>query len=622
MILTIKKRYLLLFTIDSLILLSSIFLCFLLLYQYENVFNNEILLISMITLFIGYHSFAWHYGLYRKMWIYASIEELKSVVKAVSFTMFVTMVMQLAYAATLYTRTLLLTWMLLILLLGASRMSLRVYNEWSIHRKTMDKNRTLVVGAGQAGRMIVRQMQQSPEWGRNPVVFVDDDTKKWGLEVYGLPVVGGLKDIPEVLDTYHIDLIVIAIPSLTRNSMAELTKLCINTGVKTQTIPRIEDLMLGKVTVNDIRDVKIEDILGREEVKLDMDAIKEKLKGKTIMVTGAGGSIGSEICRQIGNFKPASILLLGHGENSIYTIDRELRAKLPKSIKVMPIIADVQDRKRIFNIIEQYKPDVIYHAAAHKHVPLMEANPFEAVKNNILGTKNVAEAADAFGIGNFVMVSTDKAVNPPNIMGATKRFAEMIVQNLATKSDTTFAAVRFGNVLGSRGSVVPLFREQIASGGPVTITDPEMTRYFMTIPEASRLVIQAGLLASGGEVFVLDMGQPVKIVDLARNMIRLSGYEENEIKIQYTGMRPGEKLFEELLDDSEIQSEKVYPKIYIGKATPISEKELAAVLARLPEMTEKEVKEKLLSLANRKPKLDEALTDGLKEKWSTKEEFA
>ena len=623
MILTIKKRYLLLFTIDSLILLSSIFLCYLFLYPYENVFSNEILLISMTTLFIGHHSFAWHYGLYKKMWIYASIDELKSVVKAVTFTLFVTMVMQFAYSGGhLYSRTLMLTWMMLILLLGASRMSLRIYNEWSINRKAVDKSRTLVVGAGQAGRMIVRQMQQCPEWGRNPVMFVDDDTKKWGLEVYGLPVVGGLKDIPEVVGPYQIDQIVIAIPSLARNDMGDLTKLCINTGIKTQTIPRIEDLMLGKVTVNDIRDVKIEDILGREEVKMDMDAIKEKLKGKTVMVTGAGGSIGSEICRQIGNFKPASILLLGHGENSIYTIDRELRARLPKSIKVVPIIADVQDRQRIFTIIEQYKPDVIYHAAAHKHVPLMEANPFEAVKNNILGTKNVAEAADAFEIGNFVLISTDKAVNPPNIMGATKRFAEMIVQNLAKNSETTFAAVRFGNVLGSRGSVVPLFREQIANGGPVTITDPEMTRYFMTIPEASRLVIQAGLLASGGEVFVLDMGQPVKIVDLARNMIRLSGYEEHEIKIQYTGMRPGEKLYEELLDDSEIQSEMVYPKIYIGKATPISDIELTAVLNKLPEMTEEEVKEKLLSLANRKAKPAENVPDGKEKKWNPKEEFA
>lgn len=622
MILTIKKRYLLLFTIDSLILLSSIFLCFLFLYPYESVFSNEILLISTTTLFIGYHSFAWHYSLYKKMWIYASIEELKSVVKAVSFTLFVAMIMQFIYSGHLYTRTLMLTWMLLILLLGASRMSLRIYNDWMTNREKTDKSRTLVVGAGQAGRMIVRQMQQNPEWGRNPVVFVDDDPRKWGLEVYGLPVVGHLKDIPEVVSPYQIDQIVIAIPSMSRKEMSELTKLCINSGVKTQTIPRIEDLMLGKVTVNDIRDVKIEDILGREEVKLEMDAIKEKLKGKTIMVTGAGGSIGSEICRQVSNFKPASILLLGHGENSIYTIDKELRSKIPKNIKLIPIIADVQDRKRIFDIIGHYRPDIIYHAAAHKHVPLMEANPLEAVKNNILGTKNVAEAADAAGVGNFVLVSTDKAVNPPNIMGATKRFAEMVVQNLAKKSETTFAAVRFGNVLGSRGSVVPLFREQIAKGGPVTITDPEMTRYFMTIPEASRLVIQAGMLASGGEVFVLDMGEPVKIVDLARNMIRLSGYEEQEIKIQFTGMRPGEKLFEELLDSSERQSEKVFPKIYIGKATPISDIELTAVLDKLPEMSEQEVKEKLLSLANRKSQSVEENLESNEKQWNPKEEFA
>ncbi|MCM3610515.1 polysaccharide biosynthesis protein [Planococcus sp. MERTA32b] len=619
---TIKKRYLLLFTIDSLILLSSIFLCFLFLYPYESVFSNEILLISTTTLFIGYHSFAWHYSLYKKMWIYASIEELKSVVKAVSFTLFVAMIMQFIYSGHLYTRTLMLTWMLLILLLGASRMSLRIYNDWMTNREKTDKSRTLVVGAGQAGRMIVRQMQQNPEWGRNPVVFVDDDPRKWGLEVYGLPVVGHLKDIPEVVSPYQIDQIVIAIPSMSRKEMSELTKLCINSGVKTQTIPRIEDLMLGKVTVNDIRDVKIEDILGREEVKLEMDAIKEKLKGKTIMVTGAGGSIGSEICRQVSNFKPASILLLGHGENSIYTIDKELRSKIPKNIKLIPIIADVQDRKRIFDIIGHYRPDIIYHAAAHKHVPLMEANPLEAVKNNILGTKNVAEAADAAGVGNFVLVSTDKAVNPPNIMGATKRFAEMVVQNLAKKSETTFAAVRFGNVLGSRGSVVPLFREQIAKGGPVTITDPEMTRYFMTIPEASRLVIQAGMLASGGEVFVLDMGEPVKIVDLARNMIRLSGYEEQEIKIQFTGMRPGEKLFEELLDSSERQSEKVFPKIYIGKATPISDIELTAVLDKLPEMSEQEVKEKLLSLANRKSQSVEENLESNEKQWNPKEEFA
>ncbi|MGI2327525.1 polysaccharide biosynthesis protein [Planococcus sp. YIM B11945] len=614
---TIKKRFISLFIIDSLIILSSIYACYLFLNPYVNVLRNEMLFISALALFIAHHSFAWHYGLYRKAWSYASVDELKSIVKAVCLTMFVASVMQYAYSGNLYVRTLILTWMLLILFIGASRISLRILNERSIKRKHVKASRTMVIGAGQAGRMIVRQMQQNPQWDRNPVLFADDDKTKWGLEIYGVEVVGGIQNIPDYVVNHRIDQIVIAIPSLSKKAMADLTKLCIDTGAKTQTIPRIEDLMTGKITVSDIRDVKIEDLLGREEVKLDMEAIKEKLENKTIMVTGAGGSIGSEICRQISKFQPSRILLLGHGENSIYNIDKELRGKLSPETEIVPIIADVQDRERIHTIIGKFKPDIIYHAAAHKHVPLMEANPLEAVKNNILGTKNVAEAADKHGVGNFVLISTDKAVNPPNIMGASKRFAEMVIQNLAVRSETTFAAVRFGNVLGSRGSVVPLFREQIANGGPVTVTDPKMTRYFMTIPEASRLVIQAGVLASGGEVFVLDMGEPVKIVDLARNMIKLSGYEESDIKIQFSGMRPGEKLYEELLDESEIQSEKVFPKIYIGKATPISAMEMNHILERLPEMSEEETKSTLLRLANRKAK-----EEGWKEEWKAEGEFA
>ena len=278
----------------------------------------------------------------------------------------------------------------------------------------------------------------------------------------------------------------------------------------------IEDLITGKVSVNSIRDVQVEDLLGRDPIELDMNSISDKLTGKTVLVTGAGGSIGSEICRQIARFSPQKLLLLGHGENSIYTIDMELKKQYGSEFEIIPIIADIQDRARIFDLMDEYKPDVVYHAAAHKHVPMMEYNPTEAVKNNIFGTRNVAEAADAFGVKNFVLISTDKAVNPPNVMGATKRFAEMIIQNLAKESKTKFVAVRFGNVLGSRGSVIPLFKKQIQAGGPVTVTHPEITRYFMTIPEASRLVIQAGALARGGEVFVLDMGEPVKIVDLRR----------------------------------------------------------------------------------------------------------
>ncbi len=306
-------------------------------------------------------------------------------------------------------------------------------------------------------------------------------------------------------------------------------------------MPSIEDVMTGKVAVNEMKEVQIEDLLGRDEVKLDMIAISNKLTDRVILVTGAGGSIGSEICRQVMNFRPKQLILLGHGENSIYTIHMELQQRSSGFTKLVPIIADIQDRERIFEVVKQYKPDVIYHAAAHKHVPLMEYNPCEAVKNNIFGTKNIAEAAHEFCVGKFVMISTDKAVNPPNVMGATKRIAEMVVQTLAKGSSTNFAAVRFGNVLGSRGSVIPLFKKQIAAGGPVTVTHPDMTRYFMTIPEASRLVLQAGTLGGNGEIFVLDMGEPVKIVDLARNLIHLSGFTEDEIKIVFTGLRPGEK---------------------------------------------------------------------------------
>ena len=619
---TIKKRYTSLFIIDSLIILSATYLCYLFLLPFDNFMSDQLLLLTTITLFIAHHSFAWHYGLYRKVWAYASVHELKSIVKAVTLTMFVVTVMQFVQTGELFVRILVLTWMFLILFLGASRFSFRMFHEREPRAGESQLSRTLVVGAGEAGRMIVRQMKQNPQWGRKPILFIDDDRTKWGLEIFGLEVSGPISEIPHLASAHQVDQIVIAIPSLSKKQMAEVTKICIETGMKVQTIPRIEDLMVGKVKVSDIRDVKIEDLLGREEVRLDMEELTEKIEGKSIMVTGAGGSIGSEICRQISVFKPARILLLGHGENSIYTIDRELRAAVSKHTEIVPIIADIQDRERIFQMVGKFQPDIIYHAAAHKHVPLMEANPLEAVKNNIFGTKNVAEAADRHGVGNFVMISTDKAVNPPNIMGASKRFAEMIVQNLAASSKTTtFAAVRFGNVLGSRGSVVPLFREQIAKGGPITVTDPKMTRYFMTIPEASRLVIQAGMLASGGEVFVLDMGEPVKIVDLARNMIRLSGFEEDEIQINYTGMRPGEKLYEELLDPSEIQSEKVFPKIHIGRATPISQLEISRILKKIPEMEEQEIRNTLLKLANR-PKEEKLAEPKRNVEWKSKGEFA
>ncbi|WP_353056625.1 polysaccharide biosynthesis protein [Sporosarcina luteola] len=596
----IRMRMSILAIVDSLIVLFSIYVGYFILHPYINVFTNKMLFISVVTIQIGHHFFAWKFGLYRKDWSYASTGELYSILKAVTMTITVVMIVQFVLMHEVSFRALILTWMIHILLIGGSRFSFRLMRDTVNRQKNIETTRIMIVGAGKAGTMIARQVLQNPESGMKPILFVDDNRSKSGLEIYGLKVVHGTKDIPKLVKEYEIEKIVIAIPSLAKQVMLDLLKICIETGVKTMTIPRIEDLMTGKVSVTDMRDVKIEDLLGREEVELDLKAIEEKLSNKTILVTGAGGSIGSEICRQVSKFKPKNIILLGHGENSIYNIDMELRKSIEFSTTIIPVIADIKDRMRIFDVVSEFKPDVIYHAAAYKHVPLMEENPTEAVKNNIFGTKNVAEAADAFDVSYFVMVSTDKAVNPMNIMGASKRFAEMIVQNLAKESKTKFAAVRFGNVLGSRGSVVPLFKEQIKQGGPITITDPEMTRYFMTIPEASQLVIQAGTLAMEGAVFVLDMGEPVKIVDLAKNLIKLSGYREDEIDIIFTGIRPGEKLFEELLNEDEIQNDQIFPKIYVGKSAPMSKKELNIVLEKLLEIPTDEMKKKLIDLANHK----------------------
>ncbi|PSL40693.1 FlaA1/EpsC-like NDP-sugar epimerase [Planomicrobium soli] len=597
---SLKRRFPLLVLVDSLIVFFSIFLGYFLLHPFTNVFENFFLLASAITIFAAHHAFATYYGLYRKVWEYASIGELTSIFKAVTLSVIAVGVVQFLVHGDILFRALAITWMLHLLLIGGSRLSWRLLRDTKIDRKGSDLKRTMIIGAGKAGTMVARQLLNNPENGLLPVLYVDDDNRKHGLEIYGIRVAGGSSAIVDIAKDNNIEHIIIAIPSLNKNETAELIKNCFDAGIRTQTIPRIEDIMTGKVSVTDIQDVKIEDLLGREEVQLDMNTIAAQLTGKTILVTGAGGSIGSEISRQIARFGPKRLLLLGHGENSIYTIDMELRKKIAPDTELVPIIADVQDSERIMQIMEQYRPDVVYHAAAHKHVPLMEGNPIEAVKNNIYGTKNVAQAAHICGVDSFVMISTDKAVNPPNVMGASKRFAEMIVQNLAKRSDTKFVAVRFGNVLGSRGSVIPLFKKQIAAGGPVTVTHPDMTRYFMTIPEASRLVIQAGSLARGGEVFVLDMGEPVKIVDLAKNLIRLSGYTEEEIGIEFAGIRPGEKMFEELLNEDEIQSKQIFPKIYIGKANPVSDLELFYVLEKLPEMSDKEIKEVIVAMANRK----------------------
>lgn len=598
---TLKNRTSMLATADSLIVFFSIFIGYFLLHPWINPFESNLLIASAVTIFTAHHAFAMYFGLYRKVWEYASIGELMLIFKAVSFSIVAVGLVQFLFRGDVLWRALVITWMLHLLLIGGSRLSWRIFRDSRYKVKTDGLIPTMIIGAGQAGQMVAKQLLANPENGLVPVLYVDDDVKKHGYEIHNLRVANaGTESIEELVKDNEIERIIVAIPSMSRQDSAELMKRCVDTGIHTQTIPMIEDIMTGKVSVTDMHDVKIEDLLGREEVQLDMGKIANQLSGKTILVTGAGGSIGSEISRQVMRFGPKKLLLLGHGENSIYLIDMELKKTLPSGTELVPIIADIQDRDRIIAIMDEYKPDVVYHAAAHKHVPLMEGNPMEAVKNNIFGTKNVADAAHVTGVSNFVMVSTDKAVNPPNVMGASKRFAEMLVQNLAKRSETKFVAVRFGNVLGSRGSVIPLFKRQIAAGGPVTITDSRMTRYFMTIPEASRLVIQAGTLAEGGEVFVLDMGEPVKIVDLARNLIRLSGYTELDIPIKETGIRPGEKLFEELLNEDEIQSEMVFPKIYVGKANPAAELELLLLMEKLGEMSSEEVKDVLIGLANRR----------------------
>lgn len=563
--LTYNVRLALLKVLDCAIVLSSIYFSYYLVSHPDYNFA-EIIVSTSFLLIISHFIFATIFKLYYKSWEYASTGELLIILYIVTLSIISAVLFQLIIFKTVYFRTLVITWMLNILLIGGSRFIWRMFRD-HVMNSGVKKKRTLIIGAGAAGEMVARQLLNSNESELKPVAFLDDDVRKRKIQIHGVPVIGSIDDIGRIVKEIKIEHIIIAIPSMKRKRLNEVFENCSNTGVKTQIIPRIEDILMGNVSVTHIRDVQVEDLLGRDPISLDTDSISNYITNKTVLITGAGGSIGSEISRQVATFNPNSIILLGHGENSIYEIDRQLRHNYANKIQIIPIIADIKDRKRIFEVVQTYRPDVIYHAAAHKHVPLMEYNPQEAVKNNIFGTKNVADAAQKFGVGTFVLVSTDKAVNPTNVMGATKRVAEMIIQNLSQKSITKFCAVRFGNVLGSRGSVIPLFKEQIKNGGPVTVTHPEMTRYFMTIPEASQLVIQAGAIASGGEIFVLDMGEPVRIVDLAKNLIKLSGYSLEDIPIKFTGIRPGEKMFEELLNEDEVQEEQVFPKIYVGKAT-------------------------------------------------------
>lgn len=561
----------------------------------------DLILIS-IGLSIGFYLF---YGSLFKVFTrinrYTNLREIIAIFSSLSASAASSILILLFINRRYSLRLVIFAYLLSLLLIIGSRLIWRIYIETKNMRYVSadSAKNTLIVGAGEGGRILYNSFLGSKTAQDIHVVgFVDDDPNKRNTYLSGKKVLGALKDIPELIEKYDIQMVTIAIPSLSRKKLRRIFELVESARVKVNTMPSIEELASGKISVSKLKTIDVVDLLGRDEVKLDIESIKDQITDKVILVTGAGGSIGSEICRQIIQFNPAKLLLLGHGENSIYLIDRELRTHHQNCpTEIVPIIADIQDREKINEIMEQYHPDIVYHAAAHKHVPLMEYNPKEAVKNNIFGTKNVAEAAKAAKVKNFVMVSTDKANNPPNVMGSTKRIAEMIVTGLNEEGCTKFSAVRFGNVLGSRGSVIPVLREQIAQGGPITVTDFRMTRYFMTIPEASRLVIQSGALAKGGEIFILDMSEPVKIVDLAKNMIRLSGYSEDEIEIIETGIRPGEKLYEELLLDKERNDEAVYEKIFVGNIKGYSIQKVMDFVKSLPQDDEQLAKD-IVTFAN------------------------
>lgn len=597
-----RLRILLLFIVDSLLVVGSVFLGFRLVTE-GLIRNIHGLTITAILSLVAYYVFSYFFNLYWRDWEYASVYEVITVVKCVSATVIVSTISGLAFFDTKVTwQFLIVCWLLLVISIGGVRLSMRVFREFFADSSVMENAKpTLIVGAGAAGTLLVRQMLMHPAMRMDPIAFVDDDPEKLRKDIYGVRILGAIKDIERIVDTMGITKVVIAMPSLPIKKLNEVYDVARKTGAECVILPNIDDVMSGNLHVQQLRNVEIEDLLGREPVHLDQTMIEKQLRGKKILVTGAGGSIGSEICRQVAKFKPKEIIILGHGENSIYQLNMELVGKYSQHFTITPVIADVQDRKRIFEVMDKYKPDVVYHAAAHKHVPLMEINPREAVKNNILGTRNVAEAASHARVKSFVMVSTDKAVNPPNIMGATKRLCEMIVQDMATRSEyTKFVAVRFGNVLGSRGSVIPLFKKQIAEGGPITVTHPDIVRYFMTIPEAAQLVIQAGSLARGGEIFVLDMGKPVKIVDLAKNLIRLSGFNEGDIEIKFTGLRPGEKMYEELLNEGEVNPKQVFPKIHIGIADNSQINRVYNFIENFESYSEQELHDELIDIANKK----------------------
>ncbi len=589
------RKYLLPMFLASLDIISVILAAFISIYLR---FDSDKIPANYLSMLISYLPLAaiiyllsfYVFKLYGRIWRYASATELIAIVMANIAASTAWYFISLYIGSVLPRSLYVFTGLLLTFFIGGSRLSLRFYsyvmNKPKYRQIQRKKNKVLIVGAGDAGAMLLREIERYHIANRQVVGFIDDDKNKTGKILLGVKVLGTRNELVKIAAEKGIDEIIIAMPSVKGKEIKAIISICKETNCKLTILPGLYEIIEGKVSISQLRPVDIEDLLGRDPVKLDTTAVREYLAGKIVLITGAGGSIGSEIVRQVAKMQPKKLLLLGKGENSIYEITQELKINCPE-VKTVPIIADIRDKERIKAIMDYFEPQVVFHAAAHKHVPLMEYQPAEAVRNNILGTKVVADEAAAHKVETFVMISTDKAVNPTSVMGCTKRVAEMYVQSMNKNSNTRFVAVRFGNVLGSRGSVIPLFKKQIAKGGPVTVTHADMKRYFMTIPEASQLVLQAGAMAKGGEVFVLDMGEPVRIYDLAKDLITLSGLiPDKDIEIKITGLRPGEKLFEELLSAEDGTEKTTHRKIFTAKIKEIDKAELDKQIAEIVEITD------------------------------------
>ena len=589
------------FDISSMVL--SIIVSYILFYGLINPAPVDYVIYTGLT-FLFYQLMIGFWGLNASISRYSKITDFMKIFFGVTISSILSYIICYAFLPLFSIRFIVLFILLTTFLILLPRITWQlIYSRRKKGNGAGEHRRTFLIGAGDGGALFMDSYQH-PTSDLELVGILDDDEKKKGQKLGKIPVLGSYNELPELAKRYRVEKVIVAIPSLDPSEYERILQMCNQLNIKCFKMPKVESVVQGlHPSVSSFQKLDLADLLGRQEIRLDESRIGDEIHGKTILVTGAGGSIGSEICRQVSRFSPERVVLLGHGENSIYLIYHELIRKF-QGIDFVPVIADIQDYDRLLQVFEQYEPAIVYHAAAHKHVPMMERNPKEAFKNNILGTYNVARAVDAARVPKMVMISTDKAVNPPNVMGATKRVAELIVTGFNQRSKSTYCAVRFGNVLGSRGSVIPVFERQIAEGGPVTVTDFRMTRYFMTIPEASRLVIHAGAYAKDGEVFILDMGKPVRIYDLAKKMVLLSGHTENEIPIVEVGIRPGEKLYEELLVSTELVENQVMDKIFVGKVNVMPLDRIDQKIEEFRALRGAELKRAIISFANETTHVD------------------